>query len=153
MANRLVAAFAVAILLVSCAKETADELPVQAVGDLHDTMTWVLDPAADVIWGSAGWVITSEGARDLTPTTEEGWDRVRHSAAVVAEGGNLLLMPHLAPRTDAEAWTEFSRGMTRVAQEALTAVDAKDSDALFESGGHLYNVCLACHQVYARGEE
>ena len=153
MARRIVGALAVAILLSSCTREAGDELPVQAVGDLHDTMTWVLDPAADVIWGSAGWVLTAEGTQDLTPTTEEGWDRVRHSAAVLAESGNLLLMPHLVPEADGEAWVEFSRGMTRVAQEALAAVDAKDSDALFETGGHLYNVCLACHQVYARGEE
>ena len=62
-------------------------------------------------------------------------------------------MPHLVPETNAEAWIEFSHGMTRVAREALAAVDAKDSDALFETGGHLYNVCLACHQVYARDEE
>ena len=153
MARRIFAAFATAILLVSCTQEAVDELPVQVVGDLHDTMTWVLDPAADVIWGSAGWVLTAEGTQDLTPTTEEGWEQVRHSAAVLAESGNLMLMPHLAPETDAEAWIEFSRGMTRVAQEALAAVDARDSAALFETGGHLYNVCLACHQVYARGEE
>ena len=153
MAGRIVGAFAAAILLLSCTQESVDELPVQVVGDLHDTMTWVLDPAADVIWGSAGWVLTAEGTEDLTPTTEEGWNQVRHSAAVLAESGNLLLLPHLVPETNGEAWIEFSRGMTRVAQEALAAVDAKDSAALFETGGHLYNVCLACHQVYARGEE
>lgn len=153
MADRIVGAFAATIFLLSCSQETADELPVQVVGDLHDTMTWVLDPAADVIWGSAGWVLTAEGTQDLTPTTEEGWDQVRHSAAVLAESGNLLLMPHLVPESDAEAWIEFSRGMTSVAQEALSAVDAKDSAALFEIGGHLYNVCLACHQAYERGEE
>ena len=152
MAGRIVVA-ALAALLVSCTQETADELPVQAVGDLHDTMTWVLDPAADVVWGSSGWIVTAEGEHDLTPTTEEGWNQVRHSAAVLAESGNLLLMPHLVPETNAEAWTEFSHGMTRVAQHAMAAVDAKDSAALFETGGHLYNVCLACHQVYARGEE
>ena len=153
MAGRIVVAALAAALLVSCTQETADELPVQAVGDLHDTMTWVLDPAADVVWGSSGWIVTAEGEHDLTPTTEEGWNQVRHSAAVLAESGNLLLMPHLVPETNAEAWTEFSHGMTRVAQQAMAAVDAKDSAALFETGGHLYNVCLACHQVYARGEE
>ena len=153
MASRIIGAFAATILLLSCTQEPADELPVQAVGDLHDTMTWVLDPAADVVWESAGWILTAEGTQDLTPTTDEDWDQVRHSAAVLAESGNLLLLPHLAPETNTEAWIEFSRGMTRVAREALAAVDEKDSDALFETGGHLYNVCLACHQVYARGEE
>ena len=141
------------IMLGACTPEDDGGLQVQAVGDLHDTMTWVLDPAADVIWGSAGFVLTADGEVDLQPTTDEGWDRVRHSAAVVAEGGNLLLMPHLVPEGDTDAWNEFSRGMTRVAQEAMAAVDARDADALFESGGHLYNVCLACHQVYARPEE
>ena len=153
MAGRIVGVFAAAILLFSCTEEAGNEPAVQVVGDLHDMMTWVLDPAADVVWGSAGWILTAEGTQDLTPTTEGGWDQVRHSAAVIAEGGNLLLMPHFAPETNGEAWIEFSRGMTRVAQNALAAVDARDSAALFETGGHLYNVCLACHQVYARGEE
>ena len=35
----------------------------------------------------------------------------------------------------------------------MAAVDAKDADALFEVGGKLYNVCRACHQVYARPED
>lgn len=129
---------------------------VQPIGDLHDMMTWVLDPAADAIWGSAGFVLTEEGEQDLAPTTEEGWAAVRHGAAVVAEGGNLLLMPHLLPQGDElslDAWIEFSHAMTRFGQEAMAAVDAKDADALFAVGGRLYNVCNACHQVYARPED
>ena len=153
MAGRIAGALAALFVIASCTPEVANELPVEPVGDLHDTMTWVLDPAADVIWGSAGVIVTAEGEQDLAPTTDEGWDRVRHSAAVVAESGNLLLMPHLMPETDATAWNEFARGMTFVAKDALAAVDARDADALFETGGHLYNVCLACHQVYARVEE
>lgn len=124
---------------------------------MHDTMTWFLDPAADVLWSSAGFVLTAEGETSLAPTTEEGWARVRHSAVVVAEGGNLLLLPHLLPDPaegiGTEAWVEFAQGMTRIGMEAVAAVDAQDADALFTAGGHLYNVCLACHQVYARPEE
>lgn len=135
----------------------APPVPAQPVGDMHDTMTWLLDPAADVIWDSAGFVLTADGETALAPTTEDGWARVRHSAVVVAEGGNLLLLPHLQPDPadglGTEAWVEFAQGMTRIAVEAIAAVDAKDADALFETGGHLYNVCLACHQVYARGDE
>ena len=153
MILRATVALVAVLALASCTEEVERELPVQAVGDLHDTMTWVIDPAADVIWGSAGAIITVEGERDLVPTTEEGWARVRHSAAVVAESGNLLLMPHLAPETDSAAWNEFAGGMTRIAKDAIAAVDAKDGEALFEIGGNLYNVCVACHQVYARGEE
>lgn len=134
----------------------AKEPDVQPVGDLHDMMTWVLDPAADVVWGSAGFVLTEEGEQDLSPTTDEAWAAVRHSAAVVAESGNLLLLPHLLPQDDelpADAWIEFSHAMTRFGQEAMAAVDAKDAEALFTVGGRLYNVCRACHQVYARPED
>ena len=137
--------------------ESDNETPFQPVGDLHDTMTWVLDPAADAIWGATGFVITDAGEESLAPTDEEGWMRVKHGAAVLAESGNLLLMDHLLPEMadDAglDAWREYSQGMTRIAQEAMQAADDEDDTALFEIGGNLYNVCVACHQVYARGEE
>ena len=148
---------AMLLVLVACEQETAITVATLPVGDMHETMTWVIDPAADVIWGSAGFVLTEDGEQDLAPATEDAWAKVRHSAAVVAESGNLLLMPHLLPPGDeslpADAWIEFSHAMTRFGQEAMAAVDAKDADALFEVGGKLYNVCRACHQVYARPED
>lgn len=121
---------------------------------VHDTMAWVIDPAADVIWGSAGFVLTEAGTQDLAPTTDAGWDKVRHSATVVAASGELLLLPNaLPPEPERAAWVEFNAGMVRIAGEAIQAVEARDAEALFEVGGHLYNVCLACHQVYARPED
>ena len=147
-----------ALVLNACTQETQTTAPApQPVGDMLETMTWVIDPAADVIWGSAGFVLTESGEQDLAPATEEDWANVRHSAAVVAESGNLLLMPHLLPQGDesapVDAWIEFSHAMTRFGQEAIAAVDAKDAEALFAVGGQLYNVCRACHQVYARPED
>ena len=120
--------------------------------DVHDAMIWVLDPAADVIWGAAGFVLTEAGTQDLAPTTDAGWDAVQHSAAVLAASGQLLLLPSALPAEPSEqaAWVEFTAGMTRIAGEAIKAVEARDAEALFDIGGHLYNVCLACHQVYAR---
>ena len=144
------------VFMVGCGKDD-NETPFQPVGDLHDTMTWVLDPAADAIWGATGFVITDAGEESLAPTDEEGWMRVKHGAAVLAESGNLMLMEHLLPQVadDAglDAWREYSQGMTRIAQEAMQAADDEDDTALFEIGGNLYNVCVACHQVYARNEE
>lgn len=124
----------------------------QAPADMHEMMTWVLDPAADAIWGAAGFVITAEGETSLAPTTDEGWAQVRHGAAVIVAGGDLLLLPAYLPAENADAWMEFARGMKRIGGQAAAAVEAKDADALFTIGGHLYNVCLACHQVYAREE-
>lgn len=148
----------VAALLWGCGEDggmDASSPAFQPAGDIHDTMTLVLDPAADTIWGSAGFVITAAGEQSLAPVDDDGWSRVKHSAAVLAESGNLMLMPHLLPtHTDAlQPWQEYAHGMTRIAQQALQAANDQDAEALFEIGGHLYNVCLACHQAYARDED
>lgn len=152
-----VRALALVIALTGALVGCGNEQQFQPVGDLHDTMTWVLDPAADAIWGATGFVITDAGEESLAPTDDEGWMRVKHGAAVLAESGNLLLMEHLLPEAtdDArlDAWREYATGMTRIAREAIQAADDKDDTALFEIGGNLYNVCVACHQAYARDED
>ncbi|HJN52925.1 MAG: hypothetical protein QGI68_01460 [Pseudomonadales bacterium] len=114
-------------------------------------MQWVLDPAADHIWDSAGSVITAEGVEELAPTTDEGWLAVQHSAVVVAETGNLLLMPSRA--RDDQDWQEIALGLIDVGMRAAKAAEAKDADALFEVGGQLYRVCVSCHTQYMQGDE
>ncbi len=116
--------------------------------EMHDLMALVLDPAADIIWGSAGAVITAEGERDLAPTTVAGWDRVRQGAASVIESANLLLLPTRA--VDNADWREFSLGLVTMGNKAMAAAEAQDADALFQAGADLYQVCVACHQQYDR---
>ena len=109
-------------------------------------MAVVLEPAADKVWDSAGFIITERGVKDLAPTTDEGWENVRHGAAVVAETGNLLMMPGRAMPGD--DWMEISAGLVQAGQRAMVAAEARDADALFEVGGEIYNVCVSCHQLY-----
>ncbi len=122
------------------------------VVNVRQTMEWILDPAVDVIWDSAGFIITAEGETDLAPTTDEGWDHVRNSAAVVAETGNLLLMhggsaapASIAPGPD---WDAFARALAGAGETAIAAAEARDAAALFDAGGQIYQVCRACHQQY-----
>ena len=49
------------------------QVPFKNTLSMHEMMTWYLEPAADVIWDSAGFVITESGEVDLQPTTQEGW--------------------------------------------------------------------------------
>ena len=133
------------LALAGCG-ETPPAASFEPVHDVKETMRLVLDPAADVIWDSAGEIITLEGSEDLAPTTDEGWLRVAHAAAVVAESGNLLMTP--ARAVDQADWTEISRGLVRVGVQARDAAEARDADALFAAGGRLYNVCVSCHQQY-----
>lgn len=124
--------------------------PFQPLLDDHQMMTWVMDPAADVIWGSAGSVLTEAGEESLAPTDGAGWDRVRNAAAMVAESGNLLMLPGRSQGAD---WDEFAGAIVTMGERAIGAAEARDEEALFEVGGQLYNVCVACHQIYMRPEE
>ena len=134
------------LALVGCGGEAPPPAPFEAVHDVAETMRIVLEPAADVIWGSAGQVITADGVEDLAPTTDEGWLRVAHAAAVAAESGNLLMLPDRA--RDGGEWMEISRGLVSAGRRARVAAEAQDADALFAAGGLLYNVCVSCHQQY-----
>lgn len=136
-----------ATVLTACAGGDAEPPPpYRPVGDVQQTMALVLEPAVDVIWDSAGSIVTAEGEQSLAPTSDEEWLAVKHSAAVVAESGNLLMMPGRA--RDREDWTDLSLALVRAGERAMVAAEAQDADALFEVGGEIYNVCVACHQLY-----
>ena len=152
MSQILVAVFALALLLGcnSGGSPTPPNLPpsvpaYRQVADVKQTMQWILDPAADVIWDSAGWIVTADGETDLAPTTEEGWEHVRNNAAVVAETGNLLMMPG---RVGGPDWVAYAQGLRVAGKVAMDAAEAHDAGALFDAGGQLYQVCRACHQQY-----
>ena len=133
--------------LIACGEsKTAASVGFKTTTNIHEMMVWYLEPAADVIWDSAGFVITEGGEVDLQPTTQEGWDQVRNSATVVAEGGNLLMLPGLA--VDADDWRDYSSGLIDAGVKARQAAVNRDAEALFDAGGQIYNVCRACHNRY-----
>lgn len=133
-------------MLVACAGDAAPPPPYKPVGDVKQTMALVLEPAADVIWDSAGTIVTADGEEDLAPTSDAEWRAVKHSAAIVAESGNLLMMPGRAK--DQEGWIEISRSLVEAGERAMAAAEAQDADALFDVGGEIYEVCVSCHQTY-----
>ena len=141
--------FSIAVLLTvmmtGCTEEVEITTAYQPIVDTQQFMNWILDPNADVIWGAAGTITTFEGVEDLAPTTQEGWDAVRNAAATLAEGGNLLQIPGHSRGDD---WNEISRGLTATAVLLIDAAERKDDELVFDYGGQLYNVCVACHQLY-----
>jgi hypothetical protein len=136
------------LFLCACGQPTPppqQPQPYRVTTDIHQTMAWILDPAADVIWDSAGTIITAKGHQELAPTTDEGWTKVIHAAATLTEAGNLLMLPGRAVGDD---WIEYSQGLVEAGKLALQAAQAQDSDALFDAGGRVYEVCRACHNQY-----
>lgn len=135
-----------------CAQEPETPAPpYEPVLDIHDLMNSVLDPATDVIWAAAGAVITADGEQDLAPVDDAGWQAVFNAAAVVSETGNLLMLPGRAE--DSGDWMEYSAALIATGKEAMAAAEAKDAQAVFDIGGKLYLVCVACHQGYSMDEE
>ena len=119
--------------------------PYEVVTNIRQTMAWIVFPAADVIWDSAGTIITAQGSEELAPTTPEAWAEVVHAAATLTEAGNLLMMPG---RAVGEDWIRYSHELVTTGKLALQAAQAQDSDALFDAGGRVYEVCRSCHEQY-----
>ena len=114
--------------------------------DVPELMALVLEPASDILWDSAGWVLDASGYEELYPTTDEGWAYVRAQAAVVLEAGNMLALPGRAVDTD--AWITYSNGLSSAGLAAMEAAASQNHEDFFQAGAQIYSVCTACHQAY-----
>lgn len=132
--------------LAACARQpSAARPPYEVVTDVRHTMELIIDPAADRVWDSAGTVVTETGEQDLAPATPEAWAEVEAAAAVLTESGNLLMRPGRSAGPD---WDQHARDLIRAGKRAMAAARQQDADALFDAGGRIYEVCLACHEQY-----
>ena len=70
---------------------------------------------------------------------------------MVVEGGNMLLLPNRA-RVLAEGdngdWAKFAGILSERALAVKAATEARDTQAMFDTGGELYQACVACHEKY-----
>lgn len=121
--------------------------PYKPVADVKQVMRSVTDPAADVVWGSVGTIVTAQGTEERFPKTDEEWDAVLNGALAMTESGNLLMMGIRAK--DTGDWMKLSQALIDVGVRTIKAAEAKDKDAIFLLGGEIYDVCTACHQTYA----
>ena len=145
-------------LAASCSPK-AVETPFDTTLSTKDLMQHVIDPAAVALWGRAGEMQTANGeVVDLAPDTEEEWKAAESEAATVAEAGNLLILPDRVrvlkdakgepAKADGGDWTKFALEMTQRALAVKIATVARDKDKMFETGGDLYQTCVACHDKY-----
>jgi len=114
--------------------------------EIHDLMAHLLDPAAEAIWDSAGFVITEEGEFSLEPKNQEEWDRVLYGAKVISESAFLLSRPQISKNR--EDWIAVSNLLKGVGDKAFMAAEQQDVEELFKVGAELYQVCVACHLTY-----
>ncbi len=135
-----------AVALSGCSRATP--APYKPVADVKRLMNDVIEPTAEIVWGASGVIITAEGEESRVPTTEAEWVTVRRSALVLAEAGNLLMVP--ARAQDDSLWMRMARAMVDKGEATLRAAEQKNGQQLFDAGGELYGTCLNCHQQYLK---
>jgi hypothetical protein len=121
--------------------------PYRPVADIKTLMASIMEPSADTYWDAVGIIVDEQGEHQIEPKTPEDWDAVRNAAYVVAESGNLLMMPSRAK--DGGEWMAASQRMIEAAQKAIRAAEARDRDAVFNVGAEMYDACTNCHSKYS----
>jgi hypothetical protein len=150
MRNGLIACAALTTLGVAACSEKATSASFDTTLPTQQVMKHIIDPAAIALWGRAGTMDTDKGIVSLAPQTEAEWAAAEQEAAIVAEAGNLLLLPGRIPDfTGVGAdWETFAHALTREALAVKAATAARDNDRMFKAGGDLYQVCTSCHAKY-----
>lgn len=165
-----------AFLLAACAAPAPDQPPPAAppfrpVASIREVMNSVIDPSVDMVWNAVGSVVDDGRLTDRAPAKDEEWAEVRRHALIVSEAANLLLMrdrpvappgaPSLAPGVELtpeeiralidknpDGWNFYVQELQDALTPALAAIDAKNSQALFDAGEKIDTTCENCHQVF-----
>ncbi len=92
--------------------------------------------------------------------TDQDWADYRKQAILLAEAGNLLMVPgriatgktkvaSKAKAANPAAWNAAAKLMRDAGKAALVAIDKKDIDLLGgDVGGKILDSCAACHDKY-----
>ena len=109
----------------------------QLVGTMSELMVNVIHPASNEILMSI-----YRGA----PKDDKEWAAVQRSALVLAESGNLLLMPGRV--RDQGDWVKDSKLLVDAGTAAYKAARAKDAKALVALDAQIDATCTTCHKQY-----
>jgi hypothetical protein len=152
--TRVAASLAAALIVLSVAASRSGDSgktgvplapPFQAHVDMQTFMEHVLAPAARVIWSVNATVIDDKGEHDLSPRTDDDWERIVSGAATLAEATNALMIPE---RVRDAAWNGYVKKLADAAGKAYRAAEAHDLQAMSEVSDALDGICSACHRHY-----
>ena len=145
LAGVAVALFTAGVALSPSHSEDAGPLPFRAHCRQKNFMEHVLTPAAKIVWSVNGVVIDEKGDHDLSPKTEDDWERIVSGAATLAEATNALMIPERA--LDPE-WSRYAKALADAANKAYQAAEAHDLKAISQVSDQLDGICAACHRHY-----
>ena len=140
---------------------------------IQEIMDTEVDPAADFLWGSTGFVSNQQGTVDKSPKTDKDWEMVRNNALILLEATNLLVIPgrtvatagskldpsevagiedpkdiQKAIEANHDAFVGFAHGLHDAGSEMLKAINAKDLAAMEAAGEKMDAACEQCHRTF-----
>jgi hypothetical protein len=167
----LLLVFLMTCLAFSCSSAKEEPPAPAAAQTIQDIMKNVIDPSAEHMWQSVGVEVSEKGTIEKQPRTEEEWaEELRHAKNLVA-AGDLLMVPGrkaAAPGVKSEfpgielepveidallqkEWSQFERlakEFQKAAVEQQKAVEARNIEELYRTGGELDTTCENCHKVF-----
>jgi cytochrome c556 len=165
------------VLLLAACRATQPAAPAEpqpefrTTGTIKDIMDSIIDPAADELWGAVATTVDATGTHEKFPQNDEEWKQVRRNAIQLIEGSNLLQIPgrkvarpgeksenpgiELEPEEmeklindDRAGFYKLAGGLHETVMAALKAIDARDKEALLDSGDDIDQACENCHVKY-----
>ncbi len=140
---------------------------------VQEIMDTRVDPSADALWGSVGWVESRQGASFRQPKTAQQWQALRVHAETLIAGAVLLgkarqvgsngysaLADTDTPgvRTavqiqqdiaaDPAKFAAAARRLEDAGRAAAAAIQGKSGTRLVEAGARIDGACEACHAAY-----
>jgi hypothetical protein len=106
------------------------------VGSVSDIMSKFIYPVGDEVFYISRNV----------PQNEKEWNAYEARMLMLAESGNLLMMPGRA--RDQDRWMRDARLLVDAGTAAYRAAQARDVAAIEQLNEQMYNACVVCHQDY-----
>jgi hypothetical protein len=138
---------------------------------VKDLMDYIVIPSSEVLFNAVGTTTGPNGDEEKAPKTDTEWADVRQRALLLAEAGNLLMVPgrHIAgpkdksnnPGSELEpsqmealvakdraGFAKKAQGLIDATLIALKAIDARNAEALSNAGGEIDAACESCHLTF-----
>jgi cytochrome c556 len=95
------------------------------------------------ISGSIGGMLKAGGPKD-----DQEWAKAEKDAALLAEGGQLLLLG--ARPKDQDVWVKNANALSDASAAAMKAAAAKDVEAWKTAAAGINGSCRGCHTLYRK---
>ena len=131
--NRALGLCTALLLAVAALTQEAEPKPVASVTQIMQVM---VVPPSNALFNVAR----------QAPASEEEWAKLRSDAILLAESGNLLLMPGRSEDTD--VWRNTSLAMVQAGEAALRAAEAQNAEGVIDAGNLVIDACETCHEKH-----